>query len=52
MKVAWFTPLSTRSAIAEYSVHVCAALEQLCQVDLWVGDDEPGAGDDPGHRRT
>ena len=40
-----------RSAIAEYSVHVCAALEQLCQVDLWVGT-TAWRRLDPGHRRT
>ena len=40
MKIAWFTPLSTRSAIGEYSVHVTAALAERCEVDLWVGDDD------------
>jgi glycosyltransferase involved in cell wall biosynthesis/ribosomal protein S18 acetylase RimI-like enzyme len=40
VKIAWFTPLSTRSAIGEYSVHVTAALAERCEVDLWVGDDD------------
>jgi glycosyltransferase involved in cell wall biosynthesis/GNAT superfamily N-acetyltransferase len=38
VRVAWFTPLSTRSAIAEFSVHVTAALAEHCDVDLWVSD--------------
>ncbi len=40
MKVAWFTPLSTHSAVAEYSTHVALALAEHCQLDLWVGDDD------------
>jgi glycosyltransferase involved in cell wall biosynthesis/RimJ/RimL family protein N-acetyltransferase len=40
VKVAWFTPLSTRSAIAEYSIHVVEALARRCSIDVWVGDDE------------
>ena len=40
MKVAWFTPLSTHSAVAEYSTHVALALAEHCQIDLWVGDDD------------
>ena len=40
MKIAWFTPLSTRSAIGEYSVHVTGALAERCEIDLWVGDDD------------
>jgi glycosyltransferase involved in cell wall biosynthesis/ribosomal protein S18 acetylase RimI-like enzyme len=40
MKIAWFTPLSTHSAIAELSLHVTAALADRCAVDLWVSDDD------------
>jgi glycosyltransferase involved in cell wall biosynthesis/GNAT superfamily N-acetyltransferase len=40
VKIAWFTPLSTRSAIGEYSVHVTDALADRCEIDLWVGDDD------------
>ena len=36
MKIAWFTPLSKRSAIAEYSLWVANALAELCEVELWV----------------
>jgi len=38
VKVAWFTPLSTRSAIGEFSLHVTTALAEHCTVDLWVSD--------------
>ncbi|HSS81236.1 MAG TPA: GNAT family N-acetyltransferase [Gaiellaceae bacterium] len=38
MKVAWFTPLSTRSAVGEFSLHVTTALAEHCTVDLWVSD--------------
>ena len=40
MNVAWFTPLSTDSAIGEYSIHVTEALAEHCSVDIWVGDDD------------
>jgi glycosyltransferase involved in cell wall biosynthesis/RimJ/RimL family protein N-acetyltransferase len=36
MKIAWFTPLSKRSAIAEYSLWVANALAELCEVELWA----------------
>jgi glycosyltransferase involved in cell wall biosynthesis/RimJ/RimL family protein N-acetyltransferase len=36
MKVAWFTPLSTRSAIAEYSTWVARAIAHWCEVELWA----------------
>jgi glycosyltransferase involved in cell wall biosynthesis/RimJ/RimL family protein N-acetyltransferase len=36
MKVAWFTPLSRRSAIAEYSMWVASALAERCEVELWT----------------
>lgn len=44
MKVAWLTPLSERSAIAEYSVNVCAALADQCAVELYACDDQPWRG--------
>lgn len=36
MRVAWFTPYSTRSAIGEFSQHVTAALATLADVELWT----------------
>ena len=44
MRIAWFTPFSRRSAIAEYSEHVTTALASNASVDLWVAD--------PGERRA
>lgn len=41
MKVAWLTPFSTRSAIAEFSVWVASALAELCEIELWI----PGSAD-------
>src|SRR4051794_17001199 len=38
MKLAWFTPLSVRSAIAEFSVHVTAALAEHADVEIWAVD--------------
>jgi len=41
MRIAWFTPLSTRSAIAQFSRHVTAALASRAEVELWTADEPP-----------
>jgi glycosyltransferase involved in cell wall biosynthesis len=41
MRIAWFTPLSHRSAIGEFSVHVTAELARLADVELWTADEPP-----------
>lgn len=41
MKIAWFTPLSTRSAIGEFSCHVTRAVAELADVELWTADEPP-----------
>lgn len=41
MRIAWFTPLSTRSAIGEFSVHVTAELAKLANVEIWTSDEPP-----------
>ena len=38
MRIAWFTPLSEKSAIARVSVAVTAALAKYAEVDLWYAD--------------
>jgi glycosyltransferase involved in cell wall biosynthesis len=38
MRIAWFTPLSEKSAIARVSVAVTAALARHLEVDLWYSD--------------
>src|SRR5205823_1572138 len=38
MRIAWFTPLSVRSAIGEFSVHVTRALREHADVELWNSD--------------
>jgi glycosyltransferase involved in cell wall biosynthesis/ribosomal protein S18 acetylase RimI-like enzyme len=40
VRVAWFTPFSSKSAIAEYSDHVTRALAGRCSVELWVAGAE------------
>jgi glycosyltransferase involved in cell wall biosynthesis/GNAT superfamily N-acetyltransferase len=40
VRVAWFTPFSSRSAIAEYSDHVTRALAKRCVVELWIAGAE------------
>jgi len=40
MKIAWFTPLSQRSAIARFSIAVTAQLSKLADVELWCFDDD------------
>ena len=41
MKIAWFTPLSMRSAIGEFSAHVTRALAELAEVEIWTADEPP-----------
>jgi glycosyltransferase involved in cell wall biosynthesis len=41
MRIAWFTPLSTRSAIGEFSVHVTAELAKHADVEIWTSDEPP-----------
>jgi glycosyltransferase involved in cell wall biosynthesis len=41
LRIAWFTPLSRRSAIGEFSVHVVAELAKFAEVRLWTSDDQP-----------
>jgi glycosyltransferase involved in cell wall biosynthesis len=41
VRIAWFTPLSTRSAIGEFSVHVTAELARLAEVEIWTSDEPP-----------
>jgi glycosyltransferase involved in cell wall biosynthesis len=38
MKVAWLTPLSSRSAIGKVAVHVAEHLRRHVDVDLWCSD--------------
>jgi glycosyltransferase involved in cell wall biosynthesis len=38
MRIAWFTPLSEKSAIGRVSVAVTAALAKYAEVDLWYAD--------------
>jgi glycosyltransferase involved in cell wall biosynthesis len=44
VKIAWFTPLSRRSAIGEFSVHVAAELARFADVELWTADEPPFLG--------
>ena len=41
MNIAWCTPLGSESAIAEYSVELCAALAAECRVEIWAADAPP-----------
>jgi glycosyltransferase involved in cell wall biosynthesis len=41
LKIAWFTPLSCKSAIGEFSCHVAAALSELADVTIWTSDELP-----------
>jgi glycosyltransferase involved in cell wall biosynthesis/GNAT superfamily N-acetyltransferase len=41
VNIAWFTPLSTQSAIAEYSINLCAELEKSCDVTIWAAGPRP-----------
>lgn len=41
LRIAWFTPLSTRSAIGEFSCHVTRALSEFADVTIWTADDPP-----------
>jgi glycosyltransferase involved in cell wall biosynthesis len=38
MKIAWFTPFSTNSAIGRYSQSITNKLIDYCEVDLWSSD--------------
>lgn len=40
MKIAWFTPLNSRSAIAECSRLIVSELRRHCEVDVWTSDTE------------
>jgi len=39
VKIAWFTPFSTKSAIGEYSRRASLGLAKSCDVDLWTADE-------------
>jgi glycosyltransferase involved in cell wall biosynthesis len=41
MRIAWFTPLSTRSAIGEFSCHVTSALADSVEIEIWTSDEPP-----------
>jgi glycosyltransferase involved in cell wall biosynthesis len=41
MRIAWFTPLSIRSAIGEFSCHVTNALSDSAEVEIWTSDEPP-----------
>jgi glycosyltransferase involved in cell wall biosynthesis len=41
MRIAWFTPLSSRSAIGEFSCHVANALSEFAEVEIWTSDEPP-----------
>jgi len=48
MRIAWFTPYSTSSAIGELSQHVVGELARRCDVDLWItGADDARPADVP-----
>lgn len=41
MRIAWFTPFSTQSAIGEFSRHVTCALAEQADVEIWTPDAAP-----------
>jgi len=41
MRIAWFTPLSTRSAIGEFSCHVTSSLSAFAEIEIWTSDEPP-----------
>jgi glycosyltransferase involved in cell wall biosynthesis len=41
MRIAWFTPLSSNSAIGEFSCHVTHALAEFADVTVWTSDEPP-----------
>ena len=41
MKIAWFTPFSTRSAIGEFSRHITDILAEHAEVEIWTPDTPP-----------
>jgi glycosyltransferase involved in cell wall biosynthesis len=41
MRIAWFTPFSTRSAIGEFSRHITDVLSEHAEVEIWTHDTPP-----------
>jgi glycosyltransferase involved in cell wall biosynthesis len=41
VRIAWFTPFSTRSAIGEFSAHVTRVLARHAEVEIWTSDEPP-----------
>ncbi len=41
MRIAWFTPFSTRSAIGEFSRHITDVLSEHAEVEIWTQDTPP-----------
>jgi len=41
LKIAWFTPFHTDSAIGEFSQHVASELGKLAAVEIWTSDEQP-----------
>jgi glycosyltransferase involved in cell wall biosynthesis len=41
MRIAWFTPFSTRSAIGEFSRHITDILSERAEVEIWTPDLQP-----------
>jgi glycosyltransferase involved in cell wall biosynthesis len=41
MRIAWFTPLSVRSAIGEFSCHITKVLAAMEEVEIWTSDEPP-----------
>jgi glycosyltransferase involved in cell wall biosynthesis len=41
MRIAWFTPFSTRSAIGEFSRHITDTLSEHAEVEIWTQDTPP-----------
>ena len=43
-RVAWFSPLSARSAVGDFSRHVTEELARIADVELWTADRGPVRG--------
>jgi glycosyltransferase involved in cell wall biosynthesis len=41
MRIAWFTPFSTRSAIGEFSRHITDVMSEHAEVEIWTQDTPP-----------
>jgi glycosyltransferase involved in cell wall biosynthesis len=41
VRIAWFTPFSSRSAIGDFSRHVTAVLSEHAEVEIWTQDVAP-----------